>query len=221
MPAAKGVPAAPTTAAPSEPATVSASGPSPGFDDDDAEAAGPRLPPFPGATPSEAAVFAARARALRERKESSEPDRSRHLSVVRLGEELFGVDADLVREFAPVRGLTPIPCCPPHVLGDINLRGDLVTLVDLRAPLQLPAATSAPVQAMVVQVGELVAAIAVDEVLDLVPLRHADLRPAPDAARAGAADHLQGIAPYKGRMLSVLDLAVWLLQGDLTVDDEP
>ena len=57
------------------------------------------------------------------------------LAVVELGDELFGVELAAVQEFCEIVQLTPIPCCPPHILGAISLRGDLVTLIDPRAAL--------------------------------------------------------------------------------------
>lgn len=60
------------------------------------------------------------------------------LAVASVGGEYFGIDLDIVREFCHVGAVTPVPCCPPHIVGQINLRGELLTLVDVRGLLGLP-----------------------------------------------------------------------------------
>ena len=55
-----------------------------------------------------------------------------------LGGERYAVDAHLVEEVVPLRGLTPLPGTPPFLAGILNLRGRIVSLVDLRPLFGLP-----------------------------------------------------------------------------------
>ena len=42
-----------------------------------------------------------------------------------------------MREFTNITRVTPIPCTPPHIVGNLNLRGEILTLIDLSNFLQL------------------------------------------------------------------------------------
>ncbi len=151
----------------------------------------------PDATPQEQAVFRERARSLAQALESQEQDEMPPLAVVRLGEELFGIDLQAIREFAELRSVTPVPCCPAHIVGQMNLRGDLITLLDIAGALGLPPTPGkANRKVVVVNSAELGAGVLVDEVLDVLSLRAADVSPAPASARAPGQEYLRGATPY-------------------------
>ena len=76
------------------------------------------------------------------------------LAIIQLGAECFGVGLDVVREFSHLRRVTAIPCCPSHIAGNMNLRGDILTLVDIRGLLNIPAEGN-PSEVMVVEAGDL------------------------------------------------------------------
>lgn len=171
----------------------------------------------PQATPAERARLRARAAALREAA-VDEGGARLGLAVVELGGEYFAVELAVVQEFCDITQLSPIPCCPPHILGAMNLRGDLLTLIDPRAALNLaPAARGG--KAVVARLGEQAAAIAVDEVHNVLYLRRNELQ-APAATlreRFGAA--FMGTAPYAGRIVTALDLPVLLAREEWIVDE--
>ena len=136
----------------------------------------------------------------------------------------FGIDLELVREFSLVRNVVPVPCCPEHIVGQMNLRGDILTLVDIRAVLQLPGVPedmdAPPGQVVVAQMGELRVGVLVDEVLDVLYLRPSDITPVPVAVQALGMDYLKGTAPHGTKMLSILDLNKILTTGDRVVFEE-
>ena len=120
---------------------------------------------------------------------------------------------------ADVRRVTPLPCCPPHIVGNMNLRGDIVTLVDIRNLLGLPPGGPTAPKAVVVGMGETLVGIAVNEVFDVASLRPSDLIAAPPTA-AAAEKYIKGTSPYGGRMMAVLDLRKILAEGELVVNEE-
>ena len=63
-------------------------------------------------------------------------------AVVAIEQALYGLDLDLVREFYDPAGIAPVPCCPPHIAGNMIVRGEILTVVDIRRALQLSAAAS-------------------------------------------------------------------------------
>lgn len=172
----------------------------------------------PQATPQEHAVFRARAKILMEAASDEEGARLA-LAVVELDGEYFGIELAAVQEFCHIAQPSPIPCCPQHILGAISLRGNLFTLLDLRAALNLPRATQSSGKAVVARLGERVIGVAVDEVHDVVYLRQAELQAAPAVLRERHGAELKGTAPYAGRMMAVLDLPVLLAREEWIVNE--
>ncbi len=178
----------------------------------------------PEATPEIRALFHTRAMALQEATGEAEGTRL-GLAVMELGGEYFGVELAAVQEFCDIAQLSPIPCCPPHILGAMSLRGDLLTLIDPRAALNLPPAARGG-KAVVARVstslstglGEQAMGIAVDAVHDVVYLRGEELQ-APPALRLRCGAEITGTAPYAGRMMTVLDLPALLAREEWIVNE--
>src|SRR5581483_10681188 len=107
-------------------------GPGPGEERDAAE--GEVEEPSPGrtfcpdASDEERATFRERARSLARPVETQDFSGLLPLAVARLGAEYFGLPLPVVREFSDIAAVTRVPCCPPHVVGQMNLRGDILTL---------------------------------------------------------------------------------------------
>jgi purine-binding chemotaxis protein CheW len=142
------------------------------------------------------------------------------LAVVDLGGESFGIDLKSIQEFTSIRNLTHIPCCPSHIVGNMNLRGEIVTLVDIRSVLNLRGSSvQIGTQTVVVQVKDIVAGLPVDRVSDVLYINPNEIKPVPIAVPAGAEGYLQGTVSLFGTTLSVLDLPK-LLTGDLLLVNE-
>jgi purine-binding chemotaxis protein CheW len=175
----------------------------------------------PQATSEERAIFRERAENLSRSTESSDFTGLIPLAVIGLNGEYFGLDLESVREFTNIRNFTPIPCCPPHVAGNMNLRGEIVTLVDIRSALNMPlAGVGTASKAIVIHVDDIVAGLPVDEVFDVLYLRSSDMLPVPAAVHSNSNEYLRGTAPYFDKMLSILDLPKILTNGGLAVNEE-
>lgn len=173
----------------------------------------------PQAAPEEHAVYRARAKSLMEAAEEEEGARLL-LAVVELDGECFGVELHAVQEFCDITQPSPIPCCPPHILGAISLRGNLLTLLDLRAALNLPRATQSGGKAVVARLGEQAVGVAVDQVHDVIYLREEELQIAPPALREQHGAEVMGTAPYGGRTMAVLDLPALLAREEWIVNEK-
>lgn len=172
----------------------------------------------PQATAADRALFHGRALALRE--VDREEDGARlGLAVVELGGERFGVELAAVKEFCNIHRVSPIPCCPPHILGAINLRGAILTLIDPRSALKLTATGSAGNKAVIGMIGEQPVALAVDEVHDVIYPRREEVQPTPQALREGSGGEILGTVPYAGGTMMVLDLAALLSRADWIVEE--
>jgi purine-binding chemotaxis protein CheW len=176
----------------------------------------------PEASPEERAVFRERALSLAQAQVDEGAAGLIPIAVVGLNGEYFGVDLELVREFTGIRHLTPIPCCPGHIVGNMNLRGNILTLVDLRGLLGLPEGLlKEDDQVIVASLGDLTAGVVVDQVYDIVYLNPLNLGPVPTAVHKTWDKYLDGTAPYGGRMMTILNLGHLLSAESLVVDEEP
>jgi purine-binding chemotaxis protein CheW len=173
----------------------------------------------PDATAEEREVFHSRAHNLARATESRETAELLPLSVIQLGGERFGVGLDAVREFAHLRRVTPIPCCPPHIAGNMNLRGDILTLADIRALLNIPTGEEAA-EVMVVESGDLHIGVPVDKVLEVIYLRPVDIVAMPAASHEERNEYCKGVAHYGDGMVSILDVQKILAKGALEVEEE-
>ena len=175
----------------------------------------------PNATPEERVIFRDRAENLLQAAENEDFTGLIPVAVIGLNGEYFGLELEAVREFTDIGKITPIPCCPPHIIGNINLRGEIVTLVDIRGLLNLPLATASKVpKAMVIRIDDLVAGLTVDNVFDVMYLNPSQIMPIPAAAHSMNDEYIRGTAIYREKMMSILELPKILMNGGLNVDEE-
>lgn len=142
------------------------------------------------------------------------------IAVIELSGEFFGIEMKVVREFSNLRSLTPVPCCPDHVIGSMNLRGTILTVVDLRKSLGLALRAPSPSSRVAVTLcGELPVGVLVDDILDVVSLNPAALFPVPAAVRTVAETFIVGTVPCAGKALMVINLPEILAQESLIVTE--
>lgn len=143
------------------------------------------------------------------------------LAVFSLNGNLFGIDLEMVREFTDIRQVTPIPCVKAHIIGNMNLRGEILTLIDICGLLNLPLMGIANnSKAMVVEVEGIVAGLMVEEVCDVMfSLNPREIRAVPTAMHSVNDEYLQGAVLYHEKIMTILDLRKIFLNGGLIVDE--
>lgn len=169
-------------------------------------------------TPEEQAIFRSRALTLIQPPVEA-VSRMLSFAVVSLGGECFGVDLEVVKEFADVREVTPVPCTPPHIVGDMNLRGEIMTLVDICGALNMSANLKGS-RAVICMVNGLPAGVTVDDVIEVINVSPDDVKPVPISVKASGNEYIKGEFPYYGKMLSILDMAKILTGKEIVVDEE-
>ncbi|MEG4345381.1 chemotaxis protein CheW [Microcoleus sp. A003_D6] len=175
----------------------------------------------PNATAQEKAIFRERAHNLRlqgDRENSAAINLS--LAVVVLNGEYFGINLAVVREFTDIRQVTPVPCTPDRIIGNMNLRGEILTLVDIRNVLNMSADIKSLSKAIVVEIEDLVAGIVVDEILNIIYLNVAELATIPAALNSSNREYLLGTAVYEEKIIAVLNLQKLLTKGGVVVEEE-
>ncbi|MGO9649945.1 MAG: chemotaxis protein CheW [Terriglobales bacterium] len=119
---------------------------------------------------------------------------------------LFGVELKGVQEVIRSLDVTQVPLAPPVVSGLINLRGQIVTAVDLRRRLELNARPpDALPMNVVVRSEDGAVSLLVDEIGDVVEVDDSSFEPAPEMLRASIRSMILGVHKLNDRLMHVLD----------------
>jgi purine-binding chemotaxis protein CheW len=118
----------------------------------------------------------------------------------------FGVDVLRVQELLRYQPMTPVPQAPDVIEGLINLRGQIVTAIDMRRRLRLPpgGAEQTPMN-MVVRTDDGAVSLLVDEIGDVLDVDEATYERPPENLDPAARELIRGVYKLKGRLLLVLD----------------
>ena len=119
----------------------------------------------------------------------------------------FGIDVLQVQEVLRYQEMTQVPLAPGVIEGLINLRGQIVTAVDMRRRLKLRARADGqtPMNTVVRTKEGAAVSLLVDEIGDVVEVDAEAFEPVPDNVHPAARDLLQGVYKLKDRLLLVLD----------------
>lgn len=119
----------------------------------------------------------------------------------------FGIEVDRVQEVMRSRDLTEVPLANDVVEGLINLRGQIVTALDLRRRLELPArdADAPPPMNIVVRTNSGELSLLVDAIGDVVDADEATFEEPPETLDGVARELITGTYKLDGRLLLVLD----------------
>ncbi len=124
-----------------------------------------------------------------------------------LADQLCGVPVLAVRDVLADQVIARIPLAPREVAGNLNLRGRIVTAIDLRQRLRLPRREAgAPSMSIVTEQGSELYALLVDQVSEVVSLPAEGLERNPPTLPALWAEHSVGIYRLDERLLVVLDV---------------
>ncbi len=140
-------------------------------------------------------------------KKSAVMQTSTQLSTFFVAELFFGVDVLRVQEVLRSQPMTSVPQAPEVIEGLINLRGQIVTAIDMRRRLLLPA-READVQEpmnMVVRTADGAVSLLVDEIGDVLDMDPSTYERPPDNLVFAAKDLIRGVYKLKDRLLLVLD----------------
>lgn len=145
------------------------------------------------------------------------PGRTRRYCAFVVDELLVGIEVHWVAEVIRPQPMTPVPQAGAGVRGLINLRGQIVTAVDLRHRLGLPAAAAdVPQRHVVVRVGDEAVSLLVDEARDVVAVDEASFELVPATVCPATRRYLVGAHQLSDGLLLVLDT-----EAVVTADDEP
>lgn len=143
---------------------------------------------------------------LMKKTEGSQETSKRFLEF-RLGGEFYGVELLKVREVIPPPELTPIPKSPPHVCGLMNLRGLVLTVIDLRKRLGItPNKDTAENSIVIFDLGDRLIGAWVDSIVRVATAGSDVIRPVPDTENTAVTQFLAGVVQYDTRLMLWLDV---------------
>jgi purine-binding chemotaxis protein CheW len=136
----------------------------------------------------------------------------RQLCTFFLDDQMFGLDVLRVQEINRIQQLAPVPLAPPAVRGLINLRGQIVTAIDLRERLGFPPLDPAtrdpatrPVN-IIIPSDDGPVSFLVDEVGDVIDVDDRDFEPPPATLDPAAKAYTRGVYKLPDRLLLVLEI---------------
>lgn len=144
-------------------------------------------------------VLRARAQALAREPAQAEAD-GEHIEVVefRLAHERYGVESRYVREVYPLENLTPLPCTPAFVLGIVNVRGEILSVIDIKKFFGLPEKGLTDLNKIIVfRSGNMFFGILADAVAGVRRIPVSGIQPSLPTLTGIRAEYLKGVTPER------------------------
>lgn len=129
----------------------------------------------------------------------------------KLENEIYGINVMQVQEVLRYTEIAPVPGAPNYVIGIINLRGNVVTVIDTRVRFGLmPSEVSENSRIVIIEAEKQVIGILVDGVAEVVYLRSSEIDMAPNVGTDESAKFIQGVSNREGELLILVDLNKFL-----------
>lgn len=125
----------------------------------------------------------------------------------RLENETYGINVMQVREVLRYSEIAPVPGAPSYVIGIINLRGNVVTVIDTRERFGLASADVTDNSRIVIlETEQQVVGILVDAVAEVVYLRQSEIEIAPNVGNNDNARYIQGVSHQNDELLILIEI---------------
>ena len=125
----------------------------------------------------------------------------------KLDNETYGINVMQVQEVLRYTEIAPVPGAPSYVLGIINLRGNVVTVIDTRQRFGLyNAEITDNSRIVIIEADKQVVGILVDSVAEVVYLRQSEIETAPNVGNDESAKFIQGVCNKNGELLILVEL---------------
>jgi purine-binding chemotaxis protein CheW len=131
----------------------------------------------------------------------------RQLMVLKIGDEEFALDILLTKEVIGMREITPVPESPDYVPGVLNLRGNLIPVLDLRKRLRCASIERHKSERIVVtSLDGFLAGLLVDGASELIRVDDSTIEQPPEIISEMGIDYIVGIINLAGRFITLMDL---------------
>ncbi|MBL0710787.1 MAG: chemotaxis protein CheW [Colwellia sp.] len=125
----------------------------------------------------------------------------------KLKDESYGINVMQVQEILRYNEVAPVPGAPLYVLGIINLRGNVVTVIDTRSRFGLePCEITDDTRIIVIESEQQIIGILVDSASEVVYLKPSEIENAPNVGNEESAQFIRGVTNRDGELLILVDL---------------
>jgi purine-binding chemotaxis protein CheW len=172
------------------------------------------------ATPEEKrTILRARAKSLAQEPErKGEAEKYLEVLAFLLAHETYAIETQLIREVYPLTELTPLPCTPDYIFGIINIRGQILTIIDMKKFFDLPEKGLTNLnRVIVVEEEDMALGILADEIIGIRNIPKSGLNPPLPTMTGIHAGYIKGVA---GEGTILLDMERFLNDRQLIVHEE-
>lgn len=148
------------------------------------------------------------------KQQAQEKTGALQMSCFYVGSALCGIDINVIQEMNRQMEMTKVPQAPSYVLGIMNLRGRIVTIIDLGLKLGLsPSKVTDTSRIIIVNSREENIGLLVDKITDVVTAKWEDVEPTPSNIKGVKGRYFQGVLKTSKDLVAVLDV------GEVLADD--
>lgn len=171
-----------------------------------------------GLTEHWSAILKARAQALAQEPEAEALTELIEVVTFTLAYETYAIETVHVREVCALKDLTPLPCTPAFVVGIVNVRGQIVSVIDVKKFFDLPEKGLADLNKIIIlSDGDMEFGILADAILDVRHIPLQTIQPGLPTLTGIREDYLKGVTAER---LVILDAAKLLTDGRIVVHEE-
>ncbi|MCW8956768.1 MAG: chemotaxis protein CheW [Gammaproteobacteria bacterium] len=133
----------------------------------------------------------------------------------RLDNETYGINVMLIQEVLRITDIAPVPGAPDYVIGIINLRGNVVTVIDTRMRFGLPPRDfDDATRIVIIETENQTVGIVVDSVSEVVDIYSNEIETAPNVGNDETARYIEGVVSRGEELLILVDLNKLLTEGE-------
>jgi purine-binding chemotaxis protein CheW len=134
----------------------------------------------------------------------------------RIGKETFGVPINLVHEIVRLPEITAVPDSPDYIEGVINLRGKIISIVDLRKRFgETRIEASRKNRILVAEIERKMVGLIVDAASEVIRLPETEIEAPPQVFQESEVKYVTGVGKLNGRLVILIDLTKILQKGEL------
>ncbi|MCS6837278.1 MAG: chemotaxis protein CheW [Bdellovibrionaceae bacterium] len=123
-----------------------------------------------------------------------------------LGKEEYAIPLLKVREVIGMPELTPIPQMPPYIMGMMNLRGNVITVMDLRSRLGIKSKSTQEEAVIIVEIGPINLGCAVDAVNSVISISPSEILEKPQLENMKSLHYIEGVIHRENSLILLLDI---------------
>jgi len=128
----------------------------------------------------------------------------RQFAVFSLGREYYAVDIGVIKEIIRPMKITPVPGAPRFIEGVINMRGDVIPVMEMRKKFEVEGEREADPRLIIVKVEDQWVGLIVDSVTEVIRVPVSDIKPAPKVMGGEGARYLEGVCQHGDNLVLLL-----------------